>query len=265
MAGARVNNYSPSTADLTSLMATVDGDRVGYSAVSLTEYLSTSRPAIAGGSLIEIAGALFRFSTTEAISTAGVTSTAAQYYYIRFSPSSSECSVGFSTTEPTWRTDLQGLYHSTISADRCLDRKIYFDGTDYIYKATIESPIMNVGRRSTDAALLHDDIPVYGYMSDGTPLYSKIITITIPLNDSYDRIAHGVANALTNNRIVSAVAYCRTLQSYNLLGVTVPGWPVSNANYWATTHIGVDDTYLYAYRASASGAASTYDIFVVYK
>jgi len=208
MAGYRVNNYSPSTADLTSLMATVDGDRVGYSAISLTEYLSTSRPAIAGGSLIEIAGALFRFSTTEAISTAGVTSTAAQYYYIRFSPSSSECSVGFSTTEPTWRTDLQGLYHSTISADRCLDRKIYFDGTDYIYKATIESPIMNVGRRSTDAALLHDDIPVYGYMSDGTPLYCKIVEITTSTG-IIDYGDHGIASAFTNHRIVTATAVYR--------------------------------------------------------
>jgi hypothetical protein len=136
MAGARVNNYSPSTADLTSLMTTVDGDRTGYVALSLTEYASTSRPEISGGSIIEVAGALFRFSTTEAISTASVTSTAAQFYYIEIAPTSSQCSAQFSTTVSVWREDLQGYYQSTISNNRHIG-KTYFTGADYTVKNMI--------------------------------------------------------------------------------------------------------------------------------
>lgn len=211
--GSRVNNYSPSTADLTSLMGTVDATRTGYIALSLTEYDSTARPAIAGGSLVEMAGALFRFSTEEAISTAGILSTVAQYYYVKFSPSSSQCTANFSTTAPVWRSDLQGLYHSTISNNRCLPVKVYFDGLDYPLKASFESLTPNVGRRSTDAALLHDDAPVYGYMSDGTPLYSKTITGTIA--GGACTVAHGITSAVSSKKILSLV--------YNAYSTAYPG------------------------------------------
>ena len=133
MAGARVNNYSPSTTDLTSVMGTLDGTRTGYLALSLTNYNSTSRPAIAAGSLVEVAGTLFRFSTEEIISTASVTSTAANMHYIRLVPSSSECSAQFSTTVSVWRDDLQGYYYSTSSNDRVVGYA-YFTGADYIHK-----------------------------------------------------------------------------------------------------------------------------------
>ena len=133
MAGYRVNNYDTSTANITSLMETIDATRTGYIALSLTEYDSTVVPAIAGGSLVEVAGSLFRFSTTEAISTTGVTSTAAQMYYIRLVPTSSQCSAQFSTTASAWREDLQGYYHSTTSNNRVVGAT-YFTGADYIGK-----------------------------------------------------------------------------------------------------------------------------------
>jgi len=134
MAGYRVNNYDTSTANITSLMETIDATRTGYIALSLTEYDSTVVPAIAGGSLVEVAGSLFRFSTTEAISTTGVTSTAAQMYYIRLVPTSSQCSAQFSTTASAWREDLQGYYHSTTSNNRVVGGT-YFTGADYLNKA----------------------------------------------------------------------------------------------------------------------------------
>jgi len=37
--GSRVNNYSPSTADLTSVMGTLDATRIGYIALSLASIL----------------------------------------------------------------------------------------------------------------------------------------------------------------------------------------------------------------------------------
>jgi hypothetical protein len=169
MAGYRVNNYDTSTANITSLMETIDATRTGYIALSLTEYDSTARPEIAGGSLVEVAGALFRFSTTEAISTAGVTSTAAQMYYIRLVPTSSQCSAQFSTTASAWREDLQGYYHSTTSNNRVVGAT-YFTGADYTAKTLY---IDNSLRRQM---VVHGS----GSVTLST-VYQAISTITVPM------------------------------------------------------------------------------------
>jgi hypothetical protein len=105
----------------------------GALAISLTNYGSYSRPDIAQWSIAEVAGNLFRFSTENVISTTGVTSTSACDYYIKLVPSSSECSAQFSTVVPTWRTDYQGYYENSTSANRVIG-EVYFSGADYINK-----------------------------------------------------------------------------------------------------------------------------------
>lgn len=118
MAGSRVNNYSPSTTDLTSVMETLDETRPGFLALSLTNESSSLIPAIASGSLAECGGALYSFSTEEPISTATVVSTAENTWYVQLVPSSSQCTAQFSTTTPAWRTDYNGFYYSTASNNR---------------------------------------------------------------------------------------------------------------------------------------------------
>ena len=177
LSAGRVNNYDTSTANITSLMETIDATRTGYIALSLTEYDSTARPAIAGGSLVEVAGSLFRFSTTEAISTTGVTSTAAQMYYIRLVPTSSQCSAQFSTTASAWREDLQGYYHSTTSNNRVVG-EAYFTGVDYTGKIVYESI----------------DLSRQGFVSGSvsglllSTVVGAISTVTIPMSGNISHI-----------------------------------------------------------------------------
>ena len=195
MAGYRVNNYDTSTANITSLMETIDATRTGYIALSLTEYDSTARPEIAGGSLVEVAGALFRFSTTEAISTSGVTSTAAQMYYIRLVPTSSQCSAQFSTTASAWREDLQGYYHSTTSNNRVVGAT-YFTGVDYTAKTiyienSLQRQMFIHGSGSVLASTVYQaistiNVPMTGYVKNitginlmGSAMYACITGYTV--------------------------------------------------------------------------------------
>lgn len=221
MAGYRVNNYDTSTANITSLMETIDATRTGYIALSLTEYDSTARPEIAGGSLVEVAGSLFRFSTTEAISTAGVTSTAAQMYYIRLVPTSSQCSAQFSTTASAWREDLQGYYHSTTSNNRVVGAT-YFTGADYTAKTIYE---YNSIRRQM---FVHGS----GYVMPST-VYEAISTITVPMTGytrtitNIDLNGNGYYVYITGYTIASTVVLVFIKQRANsTLSLGLPGWAV---------------------------------------
>ena len=224
MAGYRVNNYDTSTADITSLMETIDATRTGYIALSLTEYDSTVVPAIAGGSLVEVAGSLFRFSTTEAISTTGVTSTAAQMYYIRLVPTSSQCSAQFSTTASAWREDLQGYYHSTTSNNRVVGGT-YFTGADYTGKTIY---IVNDIRRqsfvsgSASGAIL-------------SAVADAVSTITVNMNGTIEKI------------INIAIAGDSVLSGYLMTGYTINSTVV---------------TLLYRYTSSAAVSPSNISIFI---
>lgn len=133
MSATKTNNYSPSTATLDNVIGVVDYGLLGTLALSLTNHTSTNRPSVAAGSLAEVAGNIFKFSTENSISTTGVTSTAACYYYINLVPSSSECSAQFSTVVPTWRTDYQGYYENSTSVNRVVG-ETYFNGSDYVNK-----------------------------------------------------------------------------------------------------------------------------------
>jgi len=259
MAGARVNNYSPSTADLTSVMGTLDGTRTGYIALSLTNYNSTSRPAISAGSQVEVAGALFRFSTEEAISTASVTSTATNTYYIRLVPSSSECTVQFSTAAPVWREDLQGWYQSTASANRYAHFTMQFSAGDYINKSEFSERSVYIGRRSSDHAATYNDIPVYGYLDDGTTLYSKQLSLVLAAGTASTSVAHGIPSAYTDGKILSVMAHSVvTVSSLNEQRITYN----TAANEWYS--IQWTDTLLFLLRQQ-TGATITYHMHVIYK
>lgn len=131
MAGSIVNTYGSTNTSLTNMQIVMDGTRRGHDSISLTNMSTTSVPAIAAGGQIEIAGSLYQFSTEEAISTTGVTSTADATWYVRLTASSSEVSAAFSTVAPTWREDYSGWYFSTASADRYLKYDMYVSSGTY--------------------------------------------------------------------------------------------------------------------------------------
>ncbi len=111
-AGTEINLYAVGDVDLTALMNTVDLQRVTYQGLSLTNYDNTSLPAIAAGSLAEVAGALFKFASEEAITGWGAISndTAA---YIKLVPAGTDpdtVTAEFTDTAPTWSDAKQGWY-----------------------------------------------------------------------------------------------------------------------------------------------------------
>jgi len=106
MAGSKVNDYGIGDTNATSIMETLDTQRYGYHAISLTNYDNTTKPAIAAGSKVEINGALFKFDSEEAIS--GTPSDGS--VYILLSPSGDSVTASFTNTAPTWSDSKQGWY-----------------------------------------------------------------------------------------------------------------------------------------------------------
>jgi hypothetical protein len=130
MAGSKLNNYSSTDNNITQMQLTEDASFIGKHNLTLTNMSTTSIPAIAAGSIIECNGALYKFSTEEAISTAGVTSTSGTYY-IKVVPTSSQITAAFSTVTPVFRDSLQGWYESTSSNDRYANYLVISSGGSY--------------------------------------------------------------------------------------------------------------------------------------
>ena len=68
MAGDLINDYSVGDTNFDSMMITEDAQRIGFHSLTLTEFDTTTVPAIAAGSKVEINGAMATFDTEEAIS-----------------------------------------------------------------------------------------------------------------------------------------------------------------------------------------------------
>ena len=136
MAGAEVNLYGVGDVDLTALMNTVDLQRVNRLALSLTNYDNTALPAIAAGSLAEVAGAWFKFTAEEAITGwAGVAVGAA---YIKLVPAGTDpdtVTAEFTDTAPTWSDAKQGWYGTVAAANhRYIATLIKIDAATYAAK-----------------------------------------------------------------------------------------------------------------------------------
>lgn len=115
MAGSKVNNYAIGDVNLTSVMSTLDDTRIGYCAVSLTNYATTGVPAIAAGSKVEVDGALFKFDSEEAIGGSPSNGTV----YIKLVPAGSSITAEFTNTAPSWSTEKQGWYSPTAGEESC--------------------------------------------------------------------------------------------------------------------------------------------------
>ena len=117
-------------AQVTIALSALEKQRLGYQAISLTEYDSDLEPEIAAGSKIEISGALFEFAAPESITGwAGIAlSTDA---WIKLVVTGATVAAEFTDVAPTWDTAKQGWYDG-------LDRYIgglYKDGSgDYTLK-----------------------------------------------------------------------------------------------------------------------------------
>ena len=118
MAGSEINLYGVGDVDLTALMNTVDLQRVNRLALSLTNYDNTALPAIAAGSLAEVAGTWFKFTAEEAIT--GWAGVAVGLAYIKLVPAGTDpdtVTAEFTDTAPVWSDAKQWWYGTAAAAN----------------------------------------------------------------------------------------------------------------------------------------------------
>jgi len=106
MAGSKVNDYGLGDVQADSIMTTLDDQRIGFHSLTLTEFDTDTKPAIAAGSKVEVNGALFKFDTEEAISQTPADGTV----YIILKPSGDSITAEFTATAPAWSDSKQGWY-----------------------------------------------------------------------------------------------------------------------------------------------------------
>lgn len=131
MSGALVNNYSQLDSNILEVQLTLDATRVGFHQVSLTNYDSTSESQIAAGSVIECAGALYKFDSNESMTGSPSDGTV----YIRIVPGLTTCTAEYTNTAPTWSDAYQGWYGTGGAATyRYLEFILYKSGSSYSHK-----------------------------------------------------------------------------------------------------------------------------------
>jgi len=166
MSLSQINDYGIGDVNLTSLMETLDRQRRGYQAVSLTNYDNTSEPKIAAGSIVELGGALFKCEADESITGwAGIGNN--NDVYIKLVPSGTAATAAFTTAAPTWSTSKQGWY---VGNHRYIF-KLYKDGSgNYTRKRLLlPEPQEQIGTIEADKLFLSftpADGTIQAYASD---------------------------------------------------------------------------------------------------
>jgi hypothetical protein len=124
----------------------IEKQRLGFLALSLTNYDNDSEPQIAAGSVVEISGSIFQFSSDDSI---GGTPTSDQINWIMLEVSGSGDSQSvagtWTTTAPTWNDAKQGWYDA--AGTKRYVGKCYYDGTNYLQKM-IFSPFRGLSDRN---------------------------------------------------------------------------------------------------------------------
>lgn len=131
MAGIKINNFSETNKNLTALMATEQAMTIGHFALSLSEMESTGYPVIKAGSIIEIGGSLYHFTSDETITN---TLTTDGKSYIKLVPSESGLTATTTTTAPIWSPEKRGWYGIGASVGHRYICKMSKVGTSYTAK-----------------------------------------------------------------------------------------------------------------------------------
>jgi len=131
MSGQKINNYSQLDTNILEVQLTLDQTRKGLHSVSLTNYDNTSAPQIAAGSVVEVNGALYKFTANETITGSPTDGTV----YIMIVPSTTTCTAEYINTAPIWSDDKQGWYGTSGTSNyRYLEYIIYKSASSYYPK-----------------------------------------------------------------------------------------------------------------------------------
>lgn len=122
----------------------------GFQSISLTNNETSDATAIAAGSVVEVAGTFFQWSSDETPSGWSAIATA-ETAYIALTPSgaagSQTVSAAYTATAPTWRNDNQGWYASAVSNIRYIGHVYKTSATEYDYKFTYSNGMIARGEK----------------------------------------------------------------------------------------------------------------------
>ena len=113
MSGSLLSDYGVGDTNFDNMMLSLDGQRVGYSALSLSSFDSDSIAVIEAGGRVEVGGALYKFASDESISTTDPYTSATVAdgtVYIVLRLASGVITASWTATAPVWRADYQGYY-----------------------------------------------------------------------------------------------------------------------------------------------------------
>ena len=146
MSGVLLNDFSNSDSNILKVQSTLDKTFFGkVDSITLTEFDSSTVPAIAAGSVVENNGSLYQFASEEAISTTdpGTSSTVADgTVYVLLVPGTGTITAAFTATAPTWSDSKQGWYGTGDEANyRYLP--YYMTKVSTVYSKKYTFPIKN--------------------------------------------------------------------------------------------------------------------------
>jgi hypothetical protein len=185
MAGTLLSAPTLGASDWSTWITLVDACRRGYLAASYTNFSGSAESALAAGSLVEVAGAVYSFTAT-AIDYTGAGSTNSDLYiYVKPDAAVSTASVVAWGSAPVWVDSKQGFYASAASTTRAVGG-MYVNtagsyGHKYIY--TPELTLQCVQRGAT-RPILQDILRIGEWNMDATtgvtiacpPIRSKVIS-----------------------------------------------------------------------------------------
>lgn len=185
-------------AQITTVASQIEAQRLGYQAISLSNFThATAECQIHEGSKVEIGGALYQFTSDEAISGfASITVSTDAYIYLAVSGTS--VTAGWSETAPTWSETKQGWYNAG-ETQRCIGGCYKDASSNYVRKWLYEETAIASIKRYGSGEVATQAGTVF--------LMKKVIEIGDWDMDTTDSV--NVAHGLTLSKIINVRAIIR--------------------------------------------------------
>lgn len=183
-----------SLSQITVAASALEKQRLGYQAISLTNFDNDSEPQIAAGSVVEIGGALFEAAANENITRWSEVSNNTDAW-IKLVVSGSTATAEFTHIAPTWSTSKQGWY----SGPQRRIGGLYKDGSGnytikWLYPAPNDLVNQEMIREGQTRPLLEKVLEIGDWNMDADSskavahglTHSKIISIKVIIRDDSD-------------------------------------------------------------------------------
>jgi len=192
----------------------IEKQRKGYFGLSLSGMLTSSAPTIISGSVIEIAGSLFQFTSDESINASSWTaiSTASDVYIYLESDGATAATLTayFTDTAPTWREDYNGWYMSAGSSIRVVAGVYKTSATEYDEKYYLNQYMYSDQHVKKTDSVTFNDLTITGSISisetvNGSTVIASATSVVLSAGVYYVHfpIAHPDATAYITAEIYS--------------------------------------------------------------